>query len=76
MRSFIFIIYTIVLGILMTSANSKLNYPEECCEEAEMCQDNPIVDDIETSDDYWKAAFQPSSIFSPDSDDDNSSYHQ
>ena len=71
MRNFICVLIIIVLGILMASAHSKLKYPEECREEAEMCQDNPIVHDIETSDDYWKAGFQPSSIFSPDSDDDN-----
>ena len=64
MHNFICVLIIIVLGILKASAHSKLSYPEECREEAEMCQDNPIVHDIETSDDYWKAGFQPYSIFS------------
>ena len=71
MRNLISILFILVIGIVTASATSKTKYPEECSEQAKMCQDNPIIHDIDASDEYWKAEFQPSSIFSPDSDDDN-----
>ena len=67
------LLHLTVMVMLLARAATKQGYPEECSDEEEVqqCEDNPIVDDINTSDDYWKADYKPSSLFILDHSDES-----